>query len=230
MTKDPVAELTGAALLSAAYEDVLTAISTESELSALRAARGEWDANRGRVYEDEDLWELWTQAFLEWYAVERVGSGQQYPPAARLIPAAAARMADALRAWMRSHRTLLEITAISGDQVWATDLLGGAELCILEKRTLHGVDGGEIVEVRVVAFDKDVHFGRSMCFHPQGTRDAIVALARRMMDDGSTRRDVMDFCGKLRLRSERYGHMPAIKVYETTRPEDIDESLMRGRR
>lgn len=230
MTTDPVAELTGAALLSAAYEEVITAISTESELAALRDARGEWDERRGRVYEDEDLWELWTQAFLEWYAVERIGSGEQYPPAARLIAAASPQMADALRAWMRSHRTLLEITAIVGDQVRAIDLLGGAELCILEKRTLHGVDGGEIVEVRVVAFGGDVHFGRSMCFHPQGTRDAIVAHARRMIGGRDTRQDVMDFCGKLRLRSERYGHMSAIKAYETTRPEDIDEALMRGRR
>jgi hypothetical protein len=223
-------ELSGAALLGAAYEDVLAVISLESELEALRAARGEWDQRRGRVYEDEDLWELWTQGFLEWYAVERISSDEDYPPAARLIAGSDPHKADALRAWMRSHRTLLEIIAIAGDRVEAIDLLGGAELSILEKRTLHGVDGGEIVEVRVVACGEDVHFGRSMCFHPQGTRAAIVDHARRMIDSGSDRRDVMDFCGKLRLRSERYGHMPAIKVYETTRPEDIDEALLRGRR
>jgi hypothetical protein len=181
----------------------------------IAAARAEYDERRGRVFEDEDLWETWSQAFVEWYVAERVRPGQEYPPAVLALPDEPdERRRAAIRALVTSQRSLFEIRALSGGKVEVFDLLGGAAFAVAEKRTLHGVSLGDVAEVRVIGFEDEVYFGRTFLYHPSGTRDAIVAHARRMFAAGKDRRDVIDFCASLRVRCERYKHVQARRVYE----------------
>ena len=44
-------------------------------------ARREYEERRGKVHQDDELWEAWSAAFVEWFVVERVAPATDVPPA-----------------------------------------------------------------------------------------------------------------------------------------------------
>ena len=205
---------------SAILDDVLERLIAEhtSDADAVVAARRDYEDRRGRVFQEEELWERWSAAFVEWYVIERVAAGDDLPPAAASLARARAagddREVRAIRALLTSHRSLFEVLGLGAGHVELLDLLGGAMISVAEPRAMHGVSIGDIAELRVIGLDGDVVFGRTFVFHPPGTRDAILTHARRILDAGGDRRAVLDHAASLRIKVERYRHMPAARVYE----------------
>jgi hypothetical protein len=205
---------------SAILDEVLERLIAEhtADANEVVAARRDYEDRRGRVFQEEELWERWSAAFVEWFVIERVAAGAALPPAARSLTAARAagseRDVRAIRAWLTSHRSLFEVCGLGAGHVELLDLLGGAMISVSEPRAMHGVSIGDVAELRVIGFDGDVVFGRTFVFHPPGTRDAILAHARRILGSGGDRRAVLDHAAALRIKVERYRHMPAAKVYE----------------
>lgn len=201
-------------------DEVLDRLIAEHTADAARvvAARKEFEDRRGRVFQEEELWERWSAAFVEWLVVERVAPGQALPPAAdslaRARDAGDERDAAAIRAWLTSHRSLFELRSLTPARAELLDLLGGALVGVVEPRGMEGVSVGDVVELRVIGFDGDVVFGRTFVFHPRGARDAILAHARRIVATGGDRRAVLDHIAALRVKVERYRHMAPARVYE----------------
>jgi hypothetical protein len=205
---------TAAALLDEVIE-ILYARHT-ADGPAAQAARREYEHRRGKVHQDDELWEPWSAAFVEWYVVERVAPGATQPPAAatyRELATAGDPRAAAARALVTSQRSLFEIRAVTRGRVELLDLLGGAVFQVDEQRALHGVEVGDLAELRLVGLAGEVQFGRTFIYHPKVARAAIVDRARKMLADGSTRRDVIDHIAQLRVQVTRYRHMPAARVY-----------------
>ena len=203
----------------AILDDVLDRLIAEHTADAERvvAARKEVEERRGRVFQEEELWERWSAAFIEWFVVERIGEGELPPAAASLERARAEARGDdarAIRAWLTSHRSLFEIRGLSAGRVELLDLLGGALISVAEPRAMLGVSEGDVAELRVIGFDGDVVFGRTFVFHPRGAKDAILAHARRIVGAGGDRRAAIDHVAALRVKVERYRHMAPARVYE----------------
>jgi hypothetical protein len=204
-----------AAIVDEVMDDMIQRFGSGTHIEDIALARKEFDDRRGRVFEDEELWEEWTRAFLEWYVVERVEPGREYPPAARaLVDEEDGARAAVIRALLTSHRSLFEVRRMRVSEIELRDIINGAEFAVAEERVLHGVSPGDIAELRLIGFDESVLFGRTFCFHPSGTRVAIMTHARRILDAGGDRRDVIDYCASLRIRCERYRHVSATRVYE----------------
>jgi hypothetical protein len=205
------------AFLGPLLDELIDRFGGGDHADEVAAARKEYDDRRGRVFEDEELWEPWTQAFLEWYVIERVLPPGDYPPAAALLAEEPEpRRAAALRALLSSHRSLFEVLSLRAGRVELCDLLGGAQFSVAEPRAMHGVGVGDVAEARLIGFEGEVVFGRTFCFHPTGTSEAIAGHARRMLSAGSDRRDVIDLCARLRVRAGQYRHVPARRLYEAT--------------
>ena len=207
--------MTTAALLDEVIETLYARHTTDAD--AASAARREYEERRGRVHQDDELWEPWSAAFVEWYVVERVAPGDRHPPAARTyreLAAAGDPRAAVVRALVTSQRSLFEIRAIARGRIELLDLLGGAVFRVDEQRALHGVEVGDVAELRLIGVVGEVHFGRTFIYHPKAARAAIVERARAMLASGSTRRDVIDHIAQLRVQVTRYRHMPAVRVYE----------------
>jgi hypothetical protein len=207
--------MTTAALLDAVAELLYARHTADPE--AASAARREYEERRGRVHQDDDLWEPWSAAFVEWYVVERVGPGETRPAAAatyRELAAAGDPRADAVAALVTSHRSLFEIRAMARGRIELLDLLGGAAFNVDEQRALHGVEVGDVAELRLVGIAGEVQFGRTFIYHPKAARAAIVERAHAMLATGSTRRDIIDHVAQLRVHVTRYRHMPVARVYE----------------
>lgn len=207
-----------AAVLDEVTEE-LYARHTQSAASgdAVVAARREYEERRGKVHQDDELWETWSAAFVEWYVVERVAPGERVPLAVqtyRELVAKADTRADVVKALVTSQRSLFEVKAVGKGKVELLDLLGGAEVAVDEQRALHGVEVGDVAELRLVGVGNEVRFGRTFIYHPKAARAAIVERARAMLAKGATRRDVIDQVAQLRVTVTRYRHMPAARVYE----------------
>jgi len=206
-----------AATLDEVIEELI-ATHTADEAEVV-AARREYEERRGRVFEDEDLWERWSAAFVEWYVVERLAPGGDRPLAARSLVAGSDDDARppreaAIRAWLTSHRSLFEVVGLDDGRVELLDLFGRGAFSVAEQRAMHGVEVGDIAELRLLGYDGDVVFGRTFIFHPRGVREAILAHARAQAVSGADRRAVIDHVAGLRVKVERYRHMAPAKVYE----------------
>ena len=182
------------------------------------AARKEYEERRGRVHEDEDLWERWSAAFVEWFVIERIPPGGDLPPAAASLRRARAAGDDAaatlIAALLRSHRSLFEVRSLGKGEIDVLDLLGGGAFAVAEPRTMHGVEVGDVVELRLIGWRDAVWFGRTFVFHPKDARSAILDHARALIDRGQSRRDVIDHVAALRVRVNRYRHVAPARVYE----------------
>ncbi len=212
--------MTERALLDAVLDDLIERYgSGELEPEAV-AARREFEARAGRVFEEDEFYEARTAAFLEWYVTERPLSMTGKTPAAeRLGVEEDPERRAALKAWALSHRSLFEVAAVEEGAVRVVDLLGGAHVRVDERRKLAGVTAGDLVEARLVAHEERIHFGRTFLFHPRGAREAILSHARRLRAEGRTRADVVDHVASLRVRAERYSHVAPERVYEATTGE-----------
>jgi hypothetical protein len=203
-----------AALLDQVIEELYARHTTDVERAG--AARREYETRRGKVHQDDELWEAWSAAFVEWFVVERVADGHAVPPAAlthRELAADDPRR-GAIAALVTSHRSLFEIRSAARGHVRLLDLLGGAELEVAEQRALHGVEIGDIAELRLVGVGGEVRFGRTFVYHPKSARGAIVERARELLVGGESRRDVIDHIAQLRVQVTRYRHMAPARVYE----------------
>ena len=187
-----------------------------ADADAAQRARREYEERRGKVHQDDELWEAWSAAFVEWYVVERVDASGLPPAVATYHELAAAGDARAgvVRALVTSQRSLFEVRVLGKDgKVELLDLLGGAEFAVRD-RALDGVEVGDVAELRLVGIGGDVRFGRTFVYHPMEARGAIVERARAMLAKGATRRDVIDQIAQLRVQVTRYRHMAPARVYE----------------
>jgi hypothetical protein len=208
--------MTAAALLDEVTEGLYARHTADVEAAAV--ARREYEERRGRVHQEDELWEAWSAAFVEWFVVERVPAGHQLPLAAQTH----AELAEedprraVVGALVTSHRSLFEVKSAVRGKVELLDLLGGAMFVVDEQRSLHGVEVGDVAELRLIGLpgDGEVQFGRTFVYHPKSARAAIVERARALLAKGASRRDVIDQIAQLRVQVTRYRHMPAARVYE----------------
>lgn len=180
------------------------------------AARAEYEGRRGKVHQDDELWEAWSAAFVEWYVVECATERGQTAVARWLTEEEAAsaqerRVAEALAT---SHRSLFEVRQMARGRVELLDLLGGAEFSVVEPRALFGVEVGDVAELRLLGVEGEVYFGRTFVYHPRAARAAIVERASAMLAAGASRREVIDRVAGARVTLTRYRHVPVARVYE----------------
>ena len=205
-----------AALLDEVIEELYARHASDVEAAA--SARRDYEERRGRVHQDDELWEAWSAAFVEWFVVERVAPGERLPPAIASYrahrDAGDTERAAIVGALITSQRSLFEVQAMARGRVELLDLLGGGAFSVAEQRALHGVEVGDVAELRLVGISGEVRFGRTFVYHPKSARAAIVDRARAMLAKGASRRDVIDQVAQLRVQVTRYRHMPAHRVYE----------------
>jgi len=203
-----------AAQLDDVIEELYARHTADTEAAGL--ARREYEERRGKVHQDDELWEAWSAAFVEWYVVERADDSGRPPAAAthRELAAAGDARAQVVAALLTSQRSLYEVCAIARGRIELLDLLGGAEFHVEEQRALHGVEVGDVAELRLVGVAGEVRFARTFIYHPKAARAAIVERARAMLAKGASRRDVIDQIAQLRVQVTRYRHMAPARVYE----------------
>lgn len=196
--------------LDAALDGLIERFGQGSWQADAARARAEYADRTGRVFEEDEIYEARTVAFLEWYVCERPLAGRGRTPAELAL----AEEADAaVSAWARSHRSLFRVARVADSGVELVDMWGGARFAVDERRRLHGVARGDVVEARLVGWRGRVRFGRTFGFHPAGARPALEALVRAVRASGGRRADAVDQAAQLKVRALRFKHVEPAKVY-----------------
>ena len=194
------------------------AVATRDEPAVVRA-RDAWNRQAGQVHDDEPLYEERTNAFLEWFTLDAADQSAVTPPP---ILAQITRSADhsleraALVALATSHRSIFRVRELVPEGLLLDDLWGGAAFEVRERRRLAGIEPGDLVDARLVAdveSPPDLVFARTFCPHPREVHAEIRRHVARARKDGESRTTLLFHLLRLRVRCERYRHVPAARVY-----------------
>jgi hypothetical protein len=199
--------------LEPALDDLIERFGQGQWVAEVARARPEYEGRTGRVYEDDEIYEARTVAFLEWYVCERPLADAGVPPAVLALDDGADARRGAWRAWATSHRSLFVVDGLEAGRIVLGDLWGGARFVIHERRRLHGVARGDVVEARLIGWYDRIRFGRTFTFHPATVRAAIAQHLRRARAAGATRADAVDHVAALQVRALRYAHVAPARVY-----------------
>ncbi len=207
-----------AGLVYGLVERLVARYGAEPHGAEAAAAREEYFALAGRIFEDDgDLFETRMAAFLEWYVLERPFAGKPATPALCWLEGDGQALAPAERQALAyvaaSHRSLFEVENVQPGQISVRDLIGGARFDVSERRSTIGFQLGDILEGRIIAFGQGVLFGKTFLFHPRDAREQMLAFLQAGSASGATRDALVFQLSRLHLRWHRQRHIGAARVY-----------------
>lgn len=208
----------GAGLVHVLIDRLAAIYADGSYTDEATAARAQYFTQSGGILEEDgELFEQRLAAFLEWYLLERPLAAVGKPPVVHALeqtdPQRSETDAAALGWLAASHRSLFDITAVTGGKIDVSDLLGGGRFVVRERRSTIGFQAGDVVEARLVFSGEDLVFGKTFLFHPADARTEVLAAieaARARSDSGDV---IMFALARLHLRWHRQGHVQAARVY-----------------
>jgi hypothetical protein len=190
----------------------------------LRLARTQFDKRRGRVFDDDAIYEDHMALFLEWYVIER-HAGCQTRPVVRELSRKALGSEDReiLVSLARSYRSVFEVVGHLSPHkkggVQAIRLYDLVKSSYWAARWWHPVEGmsqGEIFEARLLPWRGDVVLGPSMLFHPTNARKLIHGLIESWQQSGELAL-AADRLAAMRLRQSRFRNISMENIYNSKR-------------
>ncbi len=208
--------MSSVAILSTKCSALIARFGAHEHDDEVTLARDAYSLKRGRIFEDDEQWESFSSAFLEWYVTERKWRDTGLSPA-QIAAKEATELSDAaaLLALARGQRALVKIEKLGKNSIQLVDLIGGAWFSVIEERSLVGMNVGDVVELRLFGFMGEVSLGRTFLYHPPSVLSAITERISIMKSEGSSRSEIIDHLAGLRLRSRSYKHVSPIRMYES---------------
>jgi hypothetical protein len=199
----------------------------------LVAAKAEYfAATGGDVHEDDRCYEQRMQGFFNYYLFDRKGGGDGSTPVQRYLRERGATLGGQDKEILmgctssrlalyeyRGRRTLLR--RVPKGQVRVRDAITSKDFDVLERRQLHGLEGGDLFEARLVPVGSTFHFSTSFTYHPREVRRTIVReiKKRRKAGDGvSDSRALSWELEKMALQAERFRNVSIHAIYNFEKP------------
>jgi hypothetical protein len=201
-----------------AYDELIEqATAAEDDVVA---ARADWERLTGEVRPEHELYHERSDAFVEWYLLDRKSPGG--PGAGRTPVEVAIDQAsdDSTRAALRSLRTaqrsLYLVASLRPGGLVLDDVYGGGRFDVDERRRLPGVRQGDLLDARLVADPEQLYrllLGRAVQFHPREAAPTLIALVKEGRQRGEPRAQLLNHLLRLRLRALAYRHVSPARIY-----------------
>jgi hypothetical protein len=201
-------------------ERILVEASSGENEKEIRRAKDLYFEQIKDLREDDTSYERLISCFQNWYLFDRPmddGRGtpvQVFAATAKL----SAKERSLLGAMAANIHSLFEVLRIAEGGLTLRDLFTSEVLQVSERRTLAGLDKGDILEARLLPVgDKLVFSSGAFAFHPRQARNIILqAVERIRMQGGVTPEALMSKLRALNFRyTDRFRHrVPVEKVYE----------------
>src|SRR3954447_17364902 len=162
----------------------------------------------GEVHEDDRCFEQRMQAFFNWYLLDRQKNGSS--PVQGYLQGQGARLGardkdgmlgltqarlpadkDVMLGLTQSRLGLYEYRGRRGflrppkqGQVRVRDVVSGDDFNVTERRQMHGLEVGDLLEARLVPVAGAYHFSSSFTYHPREMRRAILREVKRRKKHG----------------------------------------------
>ncbi|PID38122.1 MAG: hypothetical protein CSA65_03550 [Proteobacteria bacterium] len=181
----------------------------------IRAAREQFDALRGRVFDDDAIYLQHMALFLEWYVLERALNSEGRPPLHVALCAGAIASEDRplAEALARSHRSAFEVVRNGDEGLRLYDLIGDSFWYVPLKQAIVGVVRGEIVEARLYVWEGSVRLGPHVFYHPRTAHDMIHQIVRQRAAAGTLDSGLVFELAGMRLRHSRFRNIAIDRIY-----------------
>jgi hypothetical protein len=179
----------------------------------IEQAREEHDQQRGKAYEDDELFEMHLAAFLEWYVLERPLRDGLPPVLLTLRQGATLERAGLLRALALSYRSVFEVVDRPVKGILLSDLILDGLWLVDQDPPLDGIDHGDIFEARLIPWQERVSFGPVFCFHPRPARESIHALVRQAEEREGIGPEMVFQLAQMRLKYDRFRNIAVEHIY-----------------
>ena len=203
------------------YLDQLTSFGSEEPRKAdLLTAKAEYFRLTGEVFEDDKLFELRMASFLDYYLYDRVSPLTGKTPATELYEqrtqSAAPEEANAFRSFTETVHGLFEVRKLGKGVIRLRELSSGKDFDVTERRTIAGLESGDVIEARLIPFGGHLLFSAAFCYHPRAVVKAIKAEAKRRKKKEPQRptQELVWDCAMRALKAERYRQVAVEKLYD----------------
>jgi hypothetical protein len=210
--------MSAAAGLSQAFDALVKWAMTPERQDDVVAARAEYSKLAGEVFDEDRQLELRLAGFLEFYLCDRVAPWAQATPArARYLEALRGGTpgdAASWRAFTETWHGLFRVLALDDSGVRLESLASRTEVQVVERRTLHGLSLGDVLEARLVPFEGALNFSGAWVWHPHEAAALIAAEAERRRLAGLPEREFLYDCARRSLKADRYRQIAIEKIYD----------------
>ncbi len=210
-----------AELLYQTQLDLLTAwASSETFKDELLAAKAEYFAKTGEIFEDDRSFEPRMAAFLEFYLFDRAVTSQGKTPAQLYIASQGTNVGAAERAQLegfsQTQHSLYEVRKLLSTGVRVRDLFTAKDQDVFERRSMVGMQKGDVLEARLIPSEGRMLFSQAFCYHPKEARSLILKEIKRQKKKptpGFTPKELIFTLSKMALKVERYRNIAVENIY-----------------
>ena len=185
----------------------------------VKTARDEFFSLLKDLREDDAAYERLTACFLNWYVFDRCMDSGQGTPLQIFAETASLSKEEktALAAMAANVHSLFEVVRIDGKALVLKDLFSTETLQVTERRSLAGLDSGDILEARLLPLaNKLVFSAGAFVLHPRPAAPIIRKVVKKSRQEGTpTPAEIMRQLQSLNFRfTDRFRQTVAVeKVY-----------------
>jgi hypothetical protein len=198
----------------AVYDDLI-GLATRDEADVV-AAKAAWSELTGEVRSDHELYNERSDAFVEWYLLERRGADGRTPAERAFLAASDERTRAALHSLCLAQRSLYRVLMLRPGGLRLEDLYGGGRFDVDERRRLPGVQTADLLDARLLA-DPEMPYrlllGRAVLFHPREAAATVLGLVKEARLRREPRSQLLSRLLRLRLRALSYRHVSPARIY-----------------
>ena len=206
--------------LTSTFDALVQWAMTPEHQDDVVAARAEYSQLAGDVFDEDRQLELRLAGFLEYYLCDRVAPwAQQTPARTRYLEALqreSPEQAGAWRAFTETWHGLFQVKALTQGVVRVVALSASSEVVVSERRAMHGLSVGDVLEARLVPFGGSLAFSSAWVWHPHEAASLIVAEAERRRVAGLAERELLFDCARRSLKADRYRQIAIERIYDFT--------------
>ncbi len=194
------------------------------------AAKRDYFASTGEVFEDDPSFESRMQSFFNWYLLDRVKGNPPLTPAQRFLQERGGELSAADKptflGFTKSRHSLYEIRRVGvglikvrEDLVKVRDAFTGDDYVVTERRRLPGLEKGDLLEARLLPVGDTLQFSPAFTYHPRPVRSLLLKEIKRRKKLGTL--DARALCWELErmaLHLERFRNIPIDKIYSFETP------------
>jgi hypothetical protein len=205
------------------HERLLSWATAEPRKEDLLAARRDHFGRYGEPHEEDRTFEVRVNGMLDFYLYDfRSPEGGETTIQRFMAAEAASLSAEELAGYedlaLNVHG-LFEVRKIMDGKVRLRDVFAGGDYDVTERRSVAGLDKGDVLEARLLPFEGNLFFSGAFLYHPREARKPIFAEVKRLRKaagKGGTP-DVGAFLAllsRMAMKLERYRNVRLESIYD----------------
>ena len=208
--------------LAQIHDRLLGWASSDLMKEELLRARKRYFDRFGEPNEEDKSFESRMNGFLDWYLYNYAPEGGGDNVIERFIKAEGAAIpTDELNLYRtlgKNTHSIFEVRRIKKDEIRLRDIFTAGDHDVTERRTLAGLEKGDLIEARLMPYDSRLFFSGAFLYHPPAVRKIIFAQVKKLKKAAGKGQmpDVEAFLGQLSkaaLKMERYRNVKVESIY-----------------